>query len=492
MTQSATEEVRRALLASVGLARARLDIQPHVELRTLVAFSGGEDSRALLHALTLFRPQLNLALYVAHINHRLRAESDDEERFVSAVCKDYGLPLFTTSLTPKQRLETGNVEAWARAERYSFFERIVNQNALALIMTAHHQSDQAETILFRLLSGRLVTSGKAILPLDLERKILRPLLDVSKTTISKFVNENELTYVNDSSNRDVSFTRNRIRHRLLPQLERFNPRIKYALADFAQRLAADESLIRSQVLGALPEVTRDQRLLLRFPESLQWRLVIELGALTLGERVREVGYGAARRVVKLLARESSGTIELGRGLCCQITSAGQLSFRPLTTQELGLKTVPAPVDLTPKALPVPGELTRHFQDGEIDTIRARILMLDPAGPLAPEDFIRLYSADESGDKSIERAYFDLASLGELKLLVRGRRVGEKMKVFKRGSRSIKKLFQERGVKLTARDRVLIVEQDGIVIWIPGVARAAAAPLTSESREILELTYSRHP
>lgn len=209
--------------------------------RVGVAVSGGADSVCLLDVLARLAPKFRLHVRVLHVNHRLRPESDEEEQFVRALAARYGLDC----AVDRPLLGQGNVEEAAREARLAFFRA----SGCDRVATGHTLDDQAETVLFRILRGTGLTGLAAIRPVaDL---LVRPLLEIRRAEVRRWVEEHRLEYREDASNSETRFARNRIRQQLLPQLEReWNPRLTEILAGMASLAALEDAFLE----GCLPEV----------------------------------------------------------------------------------------------------------------------------------------------------------------------------------------------------------------------------------------------
>jgi len=237
--------------------------------RVGVAVSGGADSVFLLHALGELASRNGLVLSVLHVDHRLRgAESRGDAEFVRDLTASLGLPFLTRSVVPTP----GNLEQEARRARMAFFHELL-AGQLDRVATGHTRSDQAETVLFRLLRGSAGPGLAGIRPVTAPG-LVRPLLTIGRDEIRDYLSARGIAWREDSSNQSLDFARNRIRRELLPQLAReWNPSIEEALAHTADwafeeecresaetdRLAADHFiaqgggvLIRSDLLASLP------------------------------------------------------------------------------------------------------------------------------------------------------------------------------------------------------------------------------------------------
>lgn len=205
--------------------------------RVIVALSGGADSVCLLHVLCHLAPRAVAG--VAHFNHHWRAEaSNADEQFVADLASRFGLKFFQAEA---HAAPNGNLEQEARRERHEFFSSLGPTVALG-----HTRDDQAETVLFRLLRGSGLTGLAAIPPVS--GHLIRPLIDVTRAEVEAFLRSQNIPWREDASNLDPSFARNRIRHRLLPQLaSEWNPKIQDALAHLADLAREEETYWQSEI-----------------------------------------------------------------------------------------------------------------------------------------------------------------------------------------------------------------------------------------------------
>ncbi|MBF0097474.1 MAG: tRNA lysidine(34) synthetase TilS [Magnetococcales bacterium] len=213
--------------------------------RIVVAVSGGADSMALLHLLHATVVEPHKRLQVAHFDHGLRNNSAEDAQFVQAAAARLQLPC--TIGHWQERAPTGNLAEQARCARYHFLLTTAQQVAAGCVMTGHHQDDQAETILERLLRGSGVHGLRAIVtqrPLAAEVQLMRPLLPFSRAVLRHWLQEQGVSWREDASNTTLRARRNRLRHEVLPVLQRVaDPSLPQRLADTALRLQqADQAL----------------------------------------------------------------------------------------------------------------------------------------------------------------------------------------------------------------------------------------------------------
>lgn len=207
-----------------------------------VALSGGADSVALLHALCTLKDKLKINISAAHLNHMIRGdEALRDENFVKQLCGDMNIPLICESIdvpayAEKNRL---SIETAAREVRYAFFERINT----GVVATAHTASDNLETVLFNLARGTGLNGLCGIPP---KRSIyIRPLILVTRDEVEAYCAENCLSYVTDSTNLSDDYTRNRIRHTVIPVLKSVNPSAEKTVARTVVSVREDEEFLNA-------------------------------------------------------------------------------------------------------------------------------------------------------------------------------------------------------------------------------------------------------
>ncbi|EKD58568.1 MAG: hypothetical protein ACD_56C00096G0001 [uncultured bacterium] len=212
--------------------------------RIIVGVSGGPDSTCLLDILTFLRPKYKFELHVAHVSYGLRGkDSDKDELFVRKLGEKYGVQV--SVLKPKKSDYKGNLENSLRDIRYEYFENLRTEMGFDLIAVAHNQDDQTETVLMRIIRGGGLNGLSAMKAKS--GNIIRPLLGTSKEHILAYNKEKKLKFRLDKSNKDLSFTRNKIRHDLLPYLEKkFNPAVKETIANWSMTVADDYDFINRQ------------------------------------------------------------------------------------------------------------------------------------------------------------------------------------------------------------------------------------------------------
>lgn len=210
----------------------------------IVGVSGGPDSICLLDVLFILSQKYDFKLYVAHINYHLRGRASDlDEKLVGTMTSRYGLPCFVFSV--KKELKS-DAEEILRNIRYAFFEKLRKKFGAHHIAVAHNQNDQAETLLMRLLRGAGLSGLSAMRPKN--NYVIRPFIETSRTDIIRYLKECKLVFREDKSNLNERYFRNRIRHTLIPFLEKdFQPQAVKLLSETALLLGEDYTFLQKHL-----------------------------------------------------------------------------------------------------------------------------------------------------------------------------------------------------------------------------------------------------
>lgn len=251
----------------------QIDLKPG---KYVVAVSGGVDSVVLLDLLSK-KPRIELV--VAHFDHGIRPDSSHDRQLVETLSQKYGLP----TEIGEGKLGKGASEAQAREARYEFLRQIRDKHQAIGVVTAHHLDDAVETLAFNTLRG---TKRKGVSALQSQAVIIRPLLPYSKTDLRNYAHKHGLRWREDSTNTDEKYTRNWIRHRLLPKLSR---RQKRELTEAYHRSAARNRLIDEAIGTAMREVSNHKGLNRKKFIALPYPVACEIMAAWLGRhKVQEV------------------------------------------------------------------------------------------------------------------------------------------------------------------------------------------------------------
>ena len=212
------------------------------EDKVLVAVSGGPDSISLLNILH----ELGYNICTAHINHGIRENADNDERFVKEFCEIRNIPCFIKKVKLKEIKSDMTTEELGRKIRYEFFDEIMKQENCTKIATAHNANDNAETVLMNMIRGTGLSGLKGI---DISRdKIIRPLLEITRAEIEEYCEKENLNPCHDESNDETIYTRNKVRLELIPYIEKnINSNIVNNINRMAEIIAREEEYIKRQV-----------------------------------------------------------------------------------------------------------------------------------------------------------------------------------------------------------------------------------------------------
>lgn len=267
--------------------------------KIVVAVSGGADSVCLLHLLRRWAARSRVSLHVAHLNHSFRPEADEEARFVEKLSSDWNIPVTSLKLpVPRFCKEKGlSKQEGARTYRYRFLKEVAQEVGARWIALGHTADDQAETFLMRMLRGS-GSRGLGGIPRMREGAIIRPLLKVTRKTILAELRREGIPFMEDPSNLQPVYLRNRIRHALLPVLEEYNPQIKEAFRRETELLQDENDFMHHALLALIPKlriqvtgssVRFDVAEVQLLHPALQRRL-LRWGIDQLGTGLKEIGF----------------------------------------------------------------------------------------------------------------------------------------------------------------------------------------------------------
>jgi tRNA(Ile)-lysidine synthase len=421
----------------------------------VVAVSGGADSTALLHVLWRLREPWNLRLTAAHFDHGLRGDASRRDaEAVASLCRGLGVALATGRAGP---LHGPSLEAAARRARYAFLARVALGQGASKVAVAHHRDDQAETVLLRLLRGagaEGLAGMRPVRPLASGVTLVRPLLAVGGEEVRAHCAAHGLPVREDETNRDLRFARNRIRHVLLPLLEReYQPGCRDALARAARLLADDDEWLVRQAAEAFARLRR--------------------GAALDAAGLAALPAAVARRVIRLWWREACGRHEA-------------LAFEHVEALRLGRE-----VDLPGgRHATSAGGLLRLLPGRRRQTFAYALTL--PGAADVPEAGVRVTARlsatapQELPSPSVAAGDADAVAAP---LTVRSRRPGDRFRPLGApGTRKLQDVLVDARVPREERDRIpVIADAEGRILWVPGVRQADHWRLGPGVRRVLVLT-----
>ena len=415
-----------------ALAKARdfcreKDMLPPAGGVMLCAVSGGRDSMALLSFLLQLAAEKGFILHAAHYNHMLRPTADRDEDFVRLWCADRHIPLAcgTCDVRAWAREQGASLEDAARTLRYRFLEETADRVGAQRIATAHHVQDNAETVLLHLLRGTGLRGLGGIAPV--RGRVVRPFLETDRRDIDAYVEENNIPYVEDESNADIAFARNRLRIEVMPLLEKLAPGSTARIAGAAAILREEENHLAQESAGLLPPAEEDK---ISLPVNTLMSRDLAIRRRLVRSMAQQLGVGlTAAQTDAVLALGSGGFLDLPDGLQAY-RQAHRLTLRRLSPP------------------PEPLELHAGKQLWGGHTVRVAVT----AEGLPPEGNSAALSADKiTGPLTI--AAWD----GTGRLAVEN------------GSRSIKRLFADQGIPADQREEHPALYCDGKPVAVLGVA-----------------------
>ena len=411
--------------------------------KVLVALSGGPDSVTLLHVLLQLKENLRIEVAAAHLNHMLRdEESERDEQFVKDLCRKWNVPLFVRRENVKEISKEKNVEAVAREIRYRFLEETRKKMDGDLIATGHTASDLVETVILNLTKGTGIKGLRGFLPK--RDRIVRPLFEVTREEVERYVEENRLPFVIDSSNFKTDFERNLVRIGVIPVLKNINPRLEEAVLRSTEVLREIEGFLSEKVENLLQNYLKEEIFCVPLKEfkafhpALRREILREAFKRITG---RTLPYGKVESIENLIERK------------------GYKEFRPLE----GFVVFK---DQKKLCILKENEKDRSFFV-KVKEFPSRVET--PAGILEFD----LWNGREEG---FLIPYNEAISKG---IIVRNRRPGDRLR-FRGFSRPLKKVLIEKKIPARERDILPVVQLGEEIVWIPGVYRAYINSTPEES------------
>ncbi|MDX2494223.1 MAG: tRNA lysidine(34) synthetase TilS [Desulfuromusa sp.] len=442
------------------LEQSIIDTVPSEASQLLVGVSGGVDSVVLMHLLCSLAESLNLSLQVAHLDHQIRLESAGDATFVKDLCVQWDIPCHIEScdVPALATHDRSSLEMAGRNARREFLQRIAGKNNAEQIVLAHHRNDQVETFMLRLLRG----SGQSgLAAMRVHRGIWwRPLLHCNRDQILEYAQQHELSWVEDDSNCDPTFLRNRLRTQIIPQLVDINPNFDNRIAGLTQQFQLEEDYWQQQVEQKFADlvVSRNDGLRLSRPillaqhPALRMRLLREALRQIRGDlqKIAEVHLQAIEDM--LVGRRSQAQLDLPD--CWVARRYETLWFRKVAPK------LSDPFDLL---LPVSGEL--ELPDGRV---------------------LRVTLQDEQEGESLDVTEYSFADLPQ-PLQVRNWQDGDRFEPSGMvGHKRLKHFFADNKVESEIRLNTPLLVSGGEILWVVGMRRSCHAVAGHDRGRILRV------
>ncbi len=451
--------------------------------RVVVGVSGGPDSLCLLHLLHRLQEELGITLHVAHLHHALRGEEADEDaRFVERLATSWGLPSTiekrdVPAYAEKEKLA---IEEAARQVRYTFLAEVAKRVSASSVAVGHNADDQVETVIMHWLRGAGTAGLRGMRPLQpwpllgIDLRLVRPLLEIPREEIEAYCQEHHLKPRFDRSNLDTTYYRNRIRHELLPLLEKYNPNIREVIRRAALIIADDHDYLASQGQKAWERAVRENEGALVFDleaweelhPSLQ-RQLLRRAIRHLRSDLRNIDWVHIEEARRALGEKPAGT---------EVTLPRDLSlFRSYDTFVMG-DMIPIPemplIEQETK-IAVPGRTT--LSDWELIT--------EVLGKGGKEEAFN--------NQDPWQGYLDLDQVGQ-DLILRGRKPGDRFQPLGMGGRSktLREFMIDAKIPHHIRDKVPLVVSPQHIIWVAGYRIDERARVTERTVRVLKIWFQK--
>jgi tRNA(Ile)-lysidine synthase len=422
----------------------------------VIGLSGGADSVALTHILLSLRESMSLNLIAAHVNHCIRGEeADRDERFVKDFCEKHSLELKTLRFdVPAEAEKTGeSEEECGRRIRYEFFYSLADDNSV--IATAHNFNDAVETFFINLTRG---TGLKGLCSIPAKRgNVIRPLINCERSEIEAYCRENSLSFVKDSTNDNTDYTRNKIRHSVIPVLNEINPSFFSLMERTLNNLQSDEIYLSALASGFMTLYYEDGKipaeLLFAENESIKNRVIVKMcsdfsGVIPDKKHIDLIN--------EMLGSRKNGAVQLN-GENYAVCRDGDFFIEKKTD------TIPA--------------WEKEITDfgGIVNT---------PVGLYAFQPFCE--KDLQSVQKNVLENAFDYDKING-KVFIRSRRDGDSVRPKNRGvTKTLKKLFLEEKIPVEKRNEIAVLSDDSGVFLVENICVDERVKITENTKNIIQL------
>ena len=433
----------------------------------LLGVSGGADSVCMLHVLYSLREKYHLKLYVVHVNHGIRgSEAKRDADFVEQMAENLQIPfrVVTANIPEMAKEQKLSEEEAGRIFRYNTFEQVANEVGANKIAVAHNLNDNSETVLFNLFRGSRLKGLRGISPM--RGQIIRPLLCCSRNEIEQYLQENNLSYCTDSTNKETDYSRNRIRLKLMPYIkENINQKAEYNIVNAAENLSQVYEYIYGEAQKAYRIHVKDN-VLLNSAEDLNVVILQEVVRMWILEntgRLKDIKANHVNIVIGLLSNQVSKKSELPYGL------------KLIKTYE-GVKVL--------------------LENNEGKDSNGQTIIED--GKIFNTEKITVTVENESFDKSNipDLLYTKWLDYDKIKgLTLRKRLPGDYIEIS--GSESgrsvkkkLKKYFIDNKIPQEERNNIWLLADGNHVVWIVGYRISEMCKVTDSTKRIIKITYNK--
>lgn len=450
----------------------------------LIGVSGGADSVGLLVFLKEAQNLLGIQLFAVHVNHQFRgAQADRDEAYVKELCKRLDTPFAAVSVSMEQKAkaEKLTLEEAGRLLRYEIFDQKAKEWHCQKIAVAHHQDDQAETMLFQMFRGSGLKGVSGMAPV--RGKIIRPFLCIEREEIEQYLKEHNISYCTDSTNLSNDYSRNKIRNQLIPflknQINKGTVRHLLQLSELARE--ADAHLMReAKALFSQYAIAEEGALFLSASAWREDKIVADyLIRLCLQEIIgsgRDIAFVHIKDIYELQEREIGKQICLP-GDCLVRKEADSLKFMRKKKGDCGAS------DCQEIKKEPPLALEKAMFEKNNDKIEIK---------KAGRSFtfqVRSRKKNEKFEKNVYTKCFDYDKIKNI-FFLRTRESGDFIVIDQQGSRKkLKKYFIDQKIDASQRDQLLLLANGSEIIWIVGYRISEFYKVSEQTEQVLEVTVT---
>ena len=445
---------------------------------TIIAgVSGGADSVCLLFMLLQIKKQIPFRIVVVHVNHSIRKEAGEDAAYVEELCRKEDVPFYLIEENVQGYAQAHGVslEEAGRMVRYDAFRHILSKEASSgngRIAVAHNSNDRAETMLFHLFRGTGLTGASGIHPVNGE--IIRPLLCVSRREIEDWLSAQGISYCIDTTNEHDDYTRNRIRHHILPYAEEYVSRNAVVhMNGAADQLLGAEEYIRSQVCDAMERcvnMTGAEETRISIPEFRKehdyLKRWIVLSCLQQMQAAKDIGIVHIEGICSLFNKEGNGEIHLPHGIVvCKSYEMGMIGRKGQTGSRGPEEKYPEYEVMKEGRWELPG----------IGIVETKVFSYEKSANIPQKPYTKWFDCDK-----ITRS-----------MVFRTRKAGDYLTINADLNRkSLQDYFVNEKIPGKERAHLYVLAEDSHIIWVPGYRISEYYKVTEGTQNILQITINR--